>query len=314
MDMQIKQQNWELIGDYKVPFFSSDSRNIVSSNEKIIKYSNGEIFHKFNKLNELTSKQWLKFQKSWFVLTPKPREKNVLLHPAKFPEELVKQFVEFFTKKGETVLDPMVGTGSTLVACAESGRNGIGIELLDKYAKIADTRVRKIANQNILESNHSLINIKIIRGDARDMNKMHLGKVDYCITSPPYWDMLTESGFETQENRKIKGLDTKYSDNEDDVGNIHDYNKFLDELVNIYKNVFEVLKVGGYFTVVVKNVKKGKQLYPLAWDIGKRLGEFFELKDEKIWCQSDISLAPYGYGHSWVSNTVHHYCLNFKKD
>ncbi|MEM0143078.1 MAG: DNA methyltransferase [Candidatus Parvarchaeum sp.] len=271
------------------------------------------MFHKFNKLNNLTSKQWLKFQKSWFILNPKPREKGVLLHPAKFPEELAKQFIEFFTKKGETVLDPMVGTGSTLVACAETGRNGIGIELLDKYAKIADSRISKIAKQNILETDNIHVNLKIIRGDARDIDRMNLGKIDYCITSPPYWDMLTESGFETQEARKIKGLDTKYSDNEKDVGNIHDYNKFLDELVEIYKKVFDVLKTEGYLTVIVKNVKKGKKLYPLAWDLGKRLDEFFELKDEKIWCQDDIRLAPYGYGNSWVSNTVHHYCLNFKK-
>ena len=41
---------------------------------------------------------------------------------------------------------------------------------------------------------------------------------------------------------------------------------------------------------------------------------YFTLKDEKIWCQDNVKLAPYGYGYSWVSNTVHHYCLIFKKE
>ena len=69
-----------------------------------------------NKLNDLDSKAWLKFQKSWFLHNPPPRKKGVLVHPAKFPETLAQEFIEFFTKRGENVLDPMAGTGSALVA------------------------------------------------------------------------------------------------------------------------------------------------------------------------------------------------------
>jgi DNA modification methylase len=69
-----------------------------------------------NKLNDLDSKSWLKFQKSWFIHNPPPRRKDVLRHPAKFPESLAQEFIEFFTKSGQVVLDPMAGTGSTLVA------------------------------------------------------------------------------------------------------------------------------------------------------------------------------------------------------
>ena len=51
-----------------------------------------------NKLNDLDSKTWLKFQKSWFIHNPPPRKKGVLAHPAKFPETLAQEFIEFFTK------------------------------------------------------------------------------------------------------------------------------------------------------------------------------------------------------------------------
>src|SRR5512141_1555887 len=90
-----------------------------------------------NKLNDLDSKRWLKFQKSWFIHNPPPRKKGVLVHPAKFPETMAQEFIEFFTKQGETVLDPMAGTGSTLVAALRAGRHSYGIELNPKYAKIA---------------------------------------------------------------------------------------------------------------------------------------------------------------------------------
>ena len=99
-----------------------------------------------NRLNDLNSKTWLKFQKSWFIHNPPPRRKDVLLHPAKFPESLAQEFIEFFTKQGQVVLDPMVGTGSTQIAALRSGRHSYGIELNPKYAEIARQIFAKLWN------------------------------------------------------------------------------------------------------------------------------------------------------------------------
>jgi len=306
--------NWKIVADYKMMYIIP-KKSIVNATNDFIEYNDGTKYHKFNVLNDLTNKEWIKFQKSWFVFNPHPREDNVLLHPAKFPEELAQEFIEFFTKRGQIVLDPMVGTGSTLVACALSGRSGIGIELMEKYALIASERLKKITRQKLLQENNAQeIFLKVIQGDANDIDKMGLPQVDYCITSPPYWDMLLEKGTETQKERKRKKLDVYYSDDPRDLGNIHDYEKFLDKLEEIYRKVYDILKPKGYITIIVKNVKKKNRMYPLAWDIGKRLSRFFTLKDEKVWCQNEIKLYPYGYCKTWVSNTVHHYCLNLRKE
>jgi len=309
--------SFRVILEREFNYTKKDSRKKVHENENEIIYNDGSKYHKSNRLNELTNKEWLKFQKSWFILNPAPRKGDVLLHPAKFPEELVSEFIRFFTKKGDIVLDPMVGTGSTMIAAIQEGRSCIGIELLEKYASITKQRIEKIIYQQTLSElvgiRSQKLFIKLIQGDALEIDKMNLPQIDYCITSPPYWDMLTEKGFETQQERKKLGLDVYYSEDPRDLGNIHEYEKFLDELTQIYRKVFDLLKKGKYMTVIVKNVKKKNRMYPLAWDIGKRLSEFFILKDEKIWCQNDVKLAPYGYRYSWVSNTVHHYCLNFQK-
>lgn len=264
-------------------------------------------YHLDNRLNDLTTKEWLPFQKSWFIHRPKPRKKGVLLHPAKFPEELAEEFIRFFTKEGQTVLDPMAGTGSALVAALSAGRGAVGIELNPKYFEIARQRCDDILEKNALP-------FKMFNADAKKLDKLNLPPIDYCITSPPYWDMLHEDGFETQKGRKDAGLDVVYSDNQDDLGNIHDYEEFLDGICRVYEKVHGVLKEKGYLTVIVKNVKKKGKIYPLAWDIGKRLDGLYTLKDEKIWCQDDQKLAPYGYRYAWVSNTMHHYCLNFRKE
>jgi DNA modification methylase len=249
-----------------------------------------------------------------FLKSNKKRDKDTIIHPATFPEELVSEFIRFFTKKGAIVLDPMVGTGSTLISCVETGRNGIGIELLEKYALIAKKRLLKKQIKDFWADSYEKVHIELFVGDAFDIDKLNLPQIDYCITSPPYWNMLREKGFETQLKRKEKKLDVYYSDDPRDLGNISDYNEFLNKLVEIYRKVYDVLKPGGYMTVIVKNVKKKNKVYPLAWDLANRLSSFFRLKDEKIWCQDEIKLAPYGYKNAWVSNTVHHYCLNFRKE
>ncbi len=267
-----------------------------------------------NRLNDMSSKEWLKFQKSWFVHNPPRRKKGVLLHPAKFPEDLIQQFIEFFTKSGETVLDPMLGTGSTLMACAMSGRKGVGIELQPKYAEIAEGRLAQCQEELEGDDREPPQPQRVITGDARGVEEMDIGPIQYCITSPPYWDMLRRKGFETQRERKDAGLDVAYSDDESDVGNIDDYEDFLEQLCRIYFGIYDLLDDRRYLTVIVKNVKKGGTIYPLAWDLGKRLRERYVLKDEKIWCQDDQRLAPYGMFSAWVSNTMHHYCLNFRKE
>src|SRR5512133_1876484 len=139
-----------------------------------------------NKLNDLDSKTWLKFQKSWFIHNPPPRKKGVLRHPAKFPETMAQEFIEFFTKKGQTVLDPMAGTGSTLVAALRAGRNSYGIELNPKYAEIA----KRIIAEERAALGESVANLKseIINGDAAQAINYQFPLINYVLTSPPYWD------------------------------------------------------------------------------------------------------------------------------
>jgi DNA modification methylase len=215
-----------------------------------------------NKLNDLDPKAWVKFQKSWFVHNPPPRKKDHKDHPAKYPETLAEGFIRFFTKEGETVCDPMVGTGSTLLACLRAGRRGVGIELNAEFVAVAAQAVKEETARLGLCPEEG--DVKIIEGDARDTKRLVKEEVDYCITSPPYWDMLHRKGAQTQKGRKEAGLKVVYSEDERDLGNIHNYDEFVAGLTGIYKEIYGILKTGRYFTVIVKNVKKGGRIYPLA--------------------------------------------------
>ena len=259
-----------------------------------------------NKLNDLDGKEWIKFLKSWFVFDAlksdlaeeKAITKDTKDHPATFSPTMIADFIKFFTKKNMKVLDPFVGIGTTLVACDRTGRKGIGVEINPKYLKIAQKRITK---KQI-----------IMKGDSTSLSKLKLPKIDFCISSPPYWKMLHKIDV-NQKIRLKKGLDTKYSNQKNDLGNIQDYEEFMEKLLPVYEQVYNSLKPEKYMVIIVQNVIMGSVMIPFAWDLAIRLSKKFLLKKEKIWCQDHKNLYPFGYPFSWVSNTHHHYCLIFQK-
>ena len=135
-----------------------------------------------NKLNDLTGKEWIKFSKSWFIHRPSRRKKNEILHPAKYPESLVEEFIKFFTKKNNWILDPFLGTGSTLIAAGNLSRNAVGVELNKNYFGIAKDRIEENnSKKRIIPLNGNSLNLK----ELLKSNSLQRRKFDYVITSPP---------------------------------------------------------------------------------------------------------------------------------
>ncbi|MFA3782994.1 DNA methyltransferase [Melioribacteraceae bacterium 4301-Me] len=267
-----------------------------------------------NKLNDLSGKEWIKFTKSWFIHRPPRRKEEEMLHPAKFPESLIEEFISFFTKKGEWVLDPFLGTGSTLLAAGNLGRNAVGIELKKNYYKTSLKRIKK---------NNYSTKLLAINGDSRELkfllekNNLRNIKFNYAITSPPYWNQLNRNSIRQKEREK-KGLETKYSSSKKDISNIATYEDFIEVQSKIFDNVYDLMEVGGYLTIITNNVYTNGKLYPLAFDtaiaLTKRGNKSWVLKDEKIWLQDDKKLIALGIYNAWVGNRHHQYCLIFRKE
>ncbi len=270
--------------------------------------------NKNNKLNDLTGKEWLKFTKSWFILRPPRRKENELLHPAKFPETLVEEFIRFFTKKDAWILDPFMGTGSTLIAAGSLKRKSVGVEITKKYFTTANRRIKQKGFSKLaspLQGNS--LQLKNVLAD----NGFDKKEFDYTITSPPYWNQLERNSIR-QKDRKQKGLDTRYSLNPDDLGNIASYENFLEQQALVFDQVYDVTKPGGYLTIITNNVYCDGALYPLAFDtavsLTKRKEKSWVLKDEKVWLQDDKKLIALGVNNAWVGNRHHQYCLIFRKE
>ena len=98
-----------------------------------------------NKLNDLSSREWIATTKSFSYQkglgAAHPHAQIERLHPAPFSYQDVGRLIRFFTKPGEAVLDPFLGVGSTLKACALLDRAGTGVELMPTWADLADLRL-----------------------------------------------------------------------------------------------------------------------------------------------------------------------------
>jgi len=79
------------------------------------------------------------------------RGKNEQEHPTQKPLKLMRMVIERLTQEGDTVLDPFMGSGTTGVACVQTGRNFIGIEIEPKYYEIAEKRIAEAQLQIRME-------------------------------------------------------------------------------------------------------------------------------------------------------------------
>jgi site-specific DNA-methyltransferase (adenine-specific) len=102
-----------------------------------------------SKKSDITKEEFIDWTNG--VWTFMGESKTRVGHPAPFPVELPKRCIKLFTFVGDTVLDPFLGSGSTLIACVLTNRKGIGIEIDRNYWEIAKNRLIKEAQINQLK-------------------------------------------------------------------------------------------------------------------------------------------------------------------
>jgi DNA modification methylase len=120
-------------------------------------------------------------------------------HPAKMNMWLLEWLIKAFTKPGETVLDPMAGSGSMGVVAALHGRNAVQVELEKKFYDWMEKAKGNIEKNAAIQQKGW---IKNILGDARCLSQL-LRDVDICITSPPYAETHTGGGDPEKRRKRL---------------------------------------------------------------------------------------------------------------
>lgn len=267
---------------------------------------NNEVQKESNKkkvgFNGLTPTEWALLSKNvvneeelfnpvWNNLSS-PRNKYQLEHGAVYPLKLVERLIKMYTCEGDSVFDPFLGIGTTLIAAHALNRHAVGIELNPKFSEYAQNWLNDVTN---LFSNDK--HYKIINDDCRNMlNHLKKEKIQLTVTSPPYADFIRKSiqDRKTTHKKSIISIENNstvkpYSDLNLDFGNLP-YKSFLKEIKKILADNLEVTKPGGYSCWVVKDYRDTKNKIPyipfhsdLA-TIGQEVGWLFH--DIIIWDQT----------------------------
>ena len=264
-----------------------------------------------NNLNDLTAKEWIVETISVWnqrgLGAGHPDAKIERQHPAPFSFTDISRLIRFFTKRGQVVLDPFVGVGSTLKACALEGRQGIGIELNPTFVELARERIHTEVRDLFSTSEEQ----NVIEGDARDrLPDIAEESVDFIVTSPPYWAILKKEDHKVRQERIANGLPTDYGEDPRDLGQIGDYEDFLAELTAIFSECQRVLKRGKFMAVVVSDFRDKSRYVMFHSDLAQALETIgLEMKGLKVLHQRHKKVYPYGYPYSYVPNIHHQYIL-----
>lgn len=94
----------------------------------------------------IEKQQFLEWTKSvWTFPSASARQVG---HPAPFPEELPRRLIELYSYRGDVVLDPFAGSGTTCVAALRTGRRYVGYEIEPEYVKLAEQRIREAGKES----------------------------------------------------------------------------------------------------------------------------------------------------------------------
>ena len=268
------------------------------------------VYDKRNKLNDLTGKEWLKLTKSFWISEKCKEDKFAFQHPAPFLIKDIEKLISLFTKKGMVVLDPFSGIGTTLVASSELKRKGIGIDLSKQYCELTKTRLLEL---NIKSGQ------KIICGDSlKEISKIR-GRIDYCVTSPPYHNILKNNGQGLRAKKAGKRSGSRigveyYSDDKDDLGNQKSYSDFLNLFSEIMSIVFKKLRDAKYTSIIISDFTIDKKEVCVQSDIVRVMNAIgFEFSGTTALLQDSKPLYPFGYPFAYKINHQHQNIITFRK-
>ena len=238
-------------------------------------------------LNDLSGSEWAQSSQSINVYGG-PIAKKRKIHGASYPITLAKHIIRIYTVRGDTVLDPFVGVGTTTDAAELLGRNGIGFEINPKFVRLAKSGVESVDTSPNDSTDEA--EIRIISDSCLNLKKyVDNESIDLIVTSPPYSNLLNNTlrkftGSVYSKNiyngRKIA---KPYSKDEKDLGNAS-WTDYCNRIGKLMEDLFTVARLGSYNVWVVRDYRDMVAHRPYV----NLHGKIIDLATQAHWTLCDI--------------------------
>ncbi|QOP41813.1 DNA methyltransferase [Sulfurimonas marina] len=220
------------------------------------------------KYNDLNLKEWKKIDINtdslWIINERDKSGKHKNIYHGNFVPQIPNELIRRYTKEKETILEPFMGSGTTLFECERLHRKYIGFDINQNMIDYVHSSMKDGLTtypDYYIENANSLNNKLIEKHINLASQQFHQSeKVQFVLMHPPYMDIV------------------KFTDNHNDLSQIDDVELFLKKFKNICTNFLQYLENDRYFAVVIGDVYKNSEVIPLGFYCMDMIQKNFNVK------------------------------------
>ena len=262
-------------------------------------------------LNCLTAKEWIKSQLGVWQFNYERRDiRDKKAHPATFPISLARRVIDLFTHEGELVLDPFVGSGTTLLAAQDANRNAVGFDLQESYVRLAAERLGQVDDSVQVA----------VQDDAKAIPcYLQPESIALILTSPPYANLLNRKRRnKSRRERKNEQLGEieQYSQDSRDLGTMP-LEEYSNALAEIYAGLLPLLRPGGHCVINVPDMWWENERVTIHLSVIEALRKVgYEFRNTIIWDRTNIvnRVGIFGWPSNYITmGTTFEYILDFRR-
>jgi len=262
------------------------------------------------KYNNLDLKNWkeldINVDSLWLISERDKSGKHANVYHGNFIPQIPNQLIRRYTKENELILDPFLGSGTTLFECEKLNRKFIGFDINSEIIEYVNSQMLH-SNFNDFEINECDVTneklfIPLIEKSIKNLNSR---KVQFVIMHPPYMDIV------------------KFTNKKEDLSQISNLSEFVKIFLKAVNNSIEYLEKNRYFAIVIGDVYKNSEVIPLGFYVLDAIKRNFKTKLKGIIVKNiEGNRGKLGKGGIWKYRALnsdyfifkHEYILVFKKE
>ncbi len=256
------------------------------------------------KYNDLEIENWrdsgINTDSLWLISERDKKGKHENIYHGNFIPQIPNQLIRRYTKKGETVFEPFMGSGTTLFVCEELDRNYIGFDINEKIVDFVSNKADN--NGTTFIKTCDSLNAKQV---DKNINSAFTKNVQFILMHPPYLDIV------------------KFTDKPNDLSKISDLNEFIEKFKTICDISLKYLDKDRYFAIVIGDVYKKGEIVPLSFYCMDMIKRNFNVKLKGVVVKNiEGNRGKIGQNNIWKYRAMvsdyfifkHEYIFVFKKE
>ncbi len=218
------------------------------------------------KYNDLDLENWkeidINTDSLWLIASRDKSGKHKNIYHGNFIPQIPNQLIRRYTKEGETVVEPFMGSGTTLFECENLNRKYIGFDINEEMINYVNSQMQSsLFYQDYAIYQANSLDKSLVEKSLQDaFKKLQIKSAQFILMHPPYMDIV------------------KFTNKKEDLSQIDNINEFVKKFKTVCENFLPYLDKDRYFAVVIGDVYKNSEVLPLGFYVMDMIKRNFKVK------------------------------------